>query len=342
MRTRNKIFAALLAGALPLVAIGIGLVGSNSTGLAPEAMRGELAEGIVQRWAPYVERRYGSQAGGWSERMQRTLQSTDIGNLEYAASAGTFEQMNAALLGGVGAADRSLGPQSKMLGQPGSDLVYTPLNPCRIVDTRVAGGQLAMDSTRSFKAFTTTDFTAQGGAPSNCSLPQNVSALTVKITAVFPNSGGYFTAYPFDEAKPLASSLNYVEGSITSDDTHIMLCRPGCPSEFNVYSTARTDVVIDVTGYFIEPAATALDCTVAQESGNLALLSGVQAKSVDCPAGYTATGGGCGGVLGIAISNSEPKVVAGRPVGWKCDLVGSLIGVLGYQVNSTCCRVPGR
>jgi hypothetical protein len=100
--------------------------------------------------------------------------------------------------------------------------------------------------------------------------------------------------------------------------------------------------VLDVTGYYMEPEATALDCTVAQESGNLALLGGLQPKFVNCPAGYTATGGGCGGPLGIAVSNSEPNVVAGQPVGWKCDLVGSLLSVIGYQVNATCCRVPGR
>lgn len=342
MRNRNKILAAVLAGALPLVAVGIGLVGSNSTGLAPEAMRGELAQDIVGRWSPYVERKYGASAGTWGERMQRTLQASDIANLESAASASTFEQMNAALLGGLGTAGRSPGIQPAALGQPGSDLVYTPLNACRIVDTRFVGGPIIANSTRSFRAFTNTDFTAQGGAPSNCGLPQNVSAITASITSVYPSREGYLTAYPFGEAKPFVSSLNYTPGLILSDESHIRLCRPGCPSEFNIYSLQQSDVVIDVTGYFMEPQATALDCTVAQQSGTLALLSGVQPKSVDCPAGYTTTGGGCGGVLGVAVSNSEPNVVAGRPVGWKCDLVGSLVGVLGYQVNATCCRVPGR
>lgn len=347
MRKKGKVLIALLAVVLPAAAVGVGLFGTNTTGLAPEGMRGELAQDIVDRWSPYVERSYGAMGAGWDERIQGTLEAADISNLELAASATSFEQMNAALLGtgggaGTVAANSAPDVQPMSLGSPGSDLVYTPLNPCRIVDTRVVGGPITANGTRSFKSYTTTDFTSQGGDASNCNLPQNVSALSVKITSVLPSADGYFTAYPFDQAKPLASSLNYVGGMILSDESHVRLCRPACPSEFNVYSYAQSEIVIDVTGYFIEPEATALDCTIAQESGSLALLGGLQTKFVNCPTDYTATGGGCGGVLGVGISNSEPNVVAGQPVGWKCDLVGSLLSVLGYQVNATCCRVPGR
>lgn len=343
MQGKSKILVGFLVATMSAAAVGIGFFGSNTTGLAPESMRGEIAQDIVNRWSPYVERQYGAAAVGWGDRMKETMRGTDIANLEAAASAPSFAQMNAALLGaGKGIANSRMAIAPMSLGSPGEDLVYTPLTSCRIVDTRIVGGPIAADGTRSFDAYTATDFTAQGGAPSNCNLPQNVSALSVKITSVRPALDGYFTAYPFGEAKPLASSLNYTQGLIFSDESHIRLCRPACSSEFNVYSFAQSDLVIDVTGYYIEPEATALDCTVAQESGNLALLGGLQTKTINCPAGYTATGGGCGGVLGIAISNSQPNVVGGQPVGWSCDLVGSLLSVIGYQVNATCCRVPGR
>lgn len=346
MRRKGKVLIALLAVVLPAAAVGVGLFGTNTTGLAPEAMRGELAQDIVERWSPYVERSYGAMGAGWSERMEGTLQSADISNLELAASATSFEQMNAALLGtggtGMSVANSGPGIQPTSIGVPGEDLVFTPLTPCRIVDTRIAGGPMTAEGTRSFKAFTASDFTAQGGANSNCGLPQNVSAISVKMASVYPLAEGWFTAYPFDVPMPLAASLNYNAGGVTSDQEIVRLCRPACPSEFNVYSRKQADLVIDVTGYFMEPEATVLDCTVAQESGSLALLSGIQTKDVQCPAGYAATGGGCGGVLGIGISNSEPMVAGGQPVGWQCDLVGSLLSVLGYQVNATCCRVPGR
>ncbi len=313
-----------------------------ASGLAPESMRNELARDVIEQWQPVVTQRYGKAGDGWARRMQSTLAASDIQNLELAASANTFEEMNAALLGGGQAFQEAGKMRPTSLGQPGSDLVYTPITPCRVADSRVVGGPIAASGSRSFAVYTATDFTAQGGAASNCGLPENASAVTVKLTSVRPPADGFFTAFPFNEMQPLASSLNYTAGLISSDESHVRLCRPACPSGFSVFSFAQSDIVIDVTGYFIEPEATALECVVAQDSGNLDLLGGLQARSVNCPTGYSATGGGCGGPLGIGVSNSAPVLLAGSPVGWRCDLVGSLLSIISYQVNATCCRVPGR
>lgn len=338
-----KISVVSLIVAIPAAAAGVAWWSSTTTGLAPESMRTELAEGIVREWAPEAAKTYRMSSSEWASRMEPTLAGADMANLERAASAGDFESMNLALLGN----SRSLiqpvpNATAAKLGTAGSDLVYTPLTPCRIVDTRVAGGPIAANGSRSFAAFTATNFTAQGGEASNCGLPANVSALTVKITASNPQFNGYFTVYPSNEARPLASSLNYIAGIDTSNESHFRLCRPACANQFTVFSLWQSNVVIDVNGYFAEPEATALDCTVAQQTGNLDLLGGLQTRSVSCPAGYTATGGGCGGPLGIGVSNSAPLVTAGQPSGWSCDLVGSLLSILSYQVNATCCRIPGR
>lgn len=201
---------------------------------------------------------------------------------------------------------------------------------------------IATNGARSFVAFTATDFTAQGGDASNCGIPANVSAVSVNVASVNPLANGYFTAYPSNETRPLASSLNYIAGVVTSSESIFRLCRPACATQFTVFSLAQSDVVIDVNGYFAEPEATALDCTVAQQTGNLDLLGGLQMRSVSCPTGYTATGGGCGGPLGIGVSNSQPLIANGQPSGWSCDLVGSLLSAVSYQVNATCCRIPGR
>lgn len=324
--------------ALPAAAAGLYVFGAFTTdGLAPEAMRQELADGIVRDWSDEAAKAQRITRDQWADRMRSTLANADIANLERAASAPDFATMNAALMG----AANPDGTASK-LGQPGADLVYTPLTPCRIVDTRVEGGPIAANGTRNFLGYTNGGFTSQGGDPGNCGVPENVSAITVKVTAVLPQSNGYLTVYPSNEARPFASSLNYMQGQVNSDESHFRLCRPGCGTQFSVFSLAQTDVVVDVTGYFVEPEASALDCTVARNSGNLDLLGGLQARSVSCPTGYTATGGGCGGPLGITVSNSQPVVTAGQPTGWSCDLVGSLLSVISYQVSATCCRTPGR
>ncbi|MCA0394535.1 MAG: hypothetical protein LCH70_10550 [Proteobacteria bacterium] len=334
----TKLSLGVLVIALPVAAGGIAWMSSTSTGLAPESMRDELSGAIVREWASSGAVRDSVSQGEWSQRMASVLQNADIVNLERAASAVDFNSMNKALMGNA----NSLAPSAHKIGQAGSDLVYTPLTPCRIVDTRIVGGPILANSSRGFVAFTSTDFTAQGGDASNCGIPENASALTVKITANHPTHHGYFTVFPSNEARPLASSLNYIANVDTSNESHFRLCRPACPTQFSVYSIFQSNLVIDVNGYFMEPEATALDCTVAQQSGNLNLLSGLQTRAVSCPAGYTATGGGCGGPLGIGVSNSQPMVTAGQPSGWSCDLVGSLLSVISYQVNATCCRIPGR
>ncbi len=329
--------------AIPAAAAGVAWWSSTTTGLAPESMRAELAEDILREWSPEAAKTYRMDAGDWASRMGPTLAGADIANLERAASAGDFHSMNLALLGNSRTLADPMPPATTAkIGTAGSDLVYTPMTPCRIVDTRIAGGPIGTNGSRNFLAFTDTDFTSQGGEATNCGIPMNVSAVTVKITASHPQFNGYLTVYPSNEARPLASSLNYIAGVDTSNESHFRLCRPACPTQFSVYSLWQSDVVIDVNGYFAEPVATALDCTVAQQTGNLALLGGLQPRSVSCPAGYTATGGGCGGPLGIGVSNSQPVLTAGQPTGWSCDLVGSLLSILSYQVNATCCRIPGR
>lgn len=338
-----KLSVVSLVVAIPAAAAGVAWWSSSTTGLAPESMRAELAEGIVREWSPEAAETYRVTSGEWASRMGPTLANADIANLERAASAPDFASMNLALMGNARSFD-AVTPMASAakIGTAGSDLVYTPMTPCRIVDTRLAGGPIAANGSRSFAAFTATDFASQGGDSTNCNLPANVSALTVKITASHPQLNGYFTVYPSNEARPLASSLNYIAGIDTSNESHFRLCRPGCPTQFTVYSLWQSDVVIDVNGYFAEPVATPLDCTVAQQTGNLDLLGGLQARTVSCPAGYTATGGGCGGPLGIGISNSHPISTAGQPSGWSCDMVGSLLSIVSYQVSATCCRIPGR
>lgn len=338
-----KLSVVSLIVAIPAAAAGVVWWSSNTTGLAPESMRAELAEDILREWSPEAAKTYRMTSSEWATRMGPTLAGADIANLERAASAGDLQSMNLALLGNARTlANPTPGATAAKIGTAGSDLVYTPLTPCRIVDTRVIGGPIATNGSRSFAAFTATNFASQGGDFSNCNLPANVSAISVKITASNPIGNGYFTVFPSNEVKPLASSLNYLASLDISNESHFRLCRPGCTTQFTVYSLLQSDLVIDVNGYFAEPEATELDCTVAQQTGNLDLLGGLQPRSVSCPTGYTATGGGCGGVLGIGVSNSQPVVTGGQPSGWSCDLVGSLLSVLSYQVNATCCRIPGR
>jgi hypothetical protein len=53
------------------------------------------------------------------------------------------------------------------LGDSQADLVYTPVTPCRIIDTRIVGGVIAAGTTTSFLV-TGTDLSSQGGSATGC------------------------------------------------------------------------------------------------------------------------------------------------------------------------------
>jgi hypothetical protein len=139
------------------------------------------------------------------------------------------------------------------------DLVYTPVTPCRIMDTRNAGadsGILNAGSTRSFLGWNGS-YTVQGGENNDCNLPfsTNNAAIVVNFTAVSPSSGGYITAYPADAAQPLAATLNFGAGEVKGNNAFLKLNQTSGQVDFNVYSTASTHLVADVMGYYAKPVA---------------------------------------------------------------------------------------
>src|SRR5689334_11700721 len=66
------------------------------------------------------------------------------------------------------AATAASGVVRKALGDSNSDLIFVPVPPCRIIDTRLAGGPIAANSTRSFKVNGVDAFQAQGGKDGGC------------------------------------------------------------------------------------------------------------------------------------------------------------------------------
>lgn len=125
----------------------------------------------------------------------------------------------------------------------------TAVTPCRIVDTRAAGGALTAGTTRSFAVGGSTGFAAQGGNPVGCAIPSSATAVAVSIVAVSPAAGGFLTAWPAGTTKPLASVLNYVKGVTTNTGQTTQITAAGNPA-LSVFASAKANVVIDVYGYY--------------------------------------------------------------------------------------------
>lgn len=233
------------------------------------------------------------------------------------------------------------GLEPNSLGEFSKDNVYTAITPCRIVDTRIAGGAFAANTLRTFDV-DGASFSGQGGASGGCAIPFNVAAsVAMTITVVNTTGSGYITAWGLG-AQPLSSVLNYVTGSVIANTTIVPVV-PGAGTDFTIFASAGTDIVIDVVGFFGAPVATALDCTSVASAVTTVPNNVYTAVDAVCPAGRTATGGGTfptEGTLG------RPNIwIDGSPTvsnGWRTWVDNQTGATRTIQTYAVCCRVPGR
>jgi hypothetical protein len=123
-------------------------------------------------------------------------------------------------------------------------LQFYPLPPCRIADTRSAAAPLGGPY---MEAQTTRNFPVRS-AP--CGIPANATAYSLNVTVVPHGPLGYLTIYPTGTERPLTSLLNAVDGRIKANST---LLAGGTDGSVSVFVTNRTDVVLDINGYFAPP-----------------------------------------------------------------------------------------
>ena len=215
--------------------------------------------------------------------------------------------------------------------------MYTPVVPCRIVDSRNVGGAFGGGETRGYHAYLTSGtFEGQGGAASNCGIPANPAAVALNLTVVSAGASGYLTAWPYNSARPNASTLNYAPGQVVANGALIPLCQ-SCAADFSVYASG-VDLIVDIVGYFATPVATALQCTqVASSATAIGVSSDTLVTLPSCASGYTRTGSSCSGTSGIPGGYLLETNAAG------C-LFRNLSSVTPYNGTATsiCCRVPGR
>ena len=130
---------------------------------------------------------------------------------------------------------------------------YTPISPCRIVDTRSAGGPIAAGHLRSFYAAGTVGFAAQGGNSVGCGIPSAATAIAVTVIAVGATGSGYLRAWAYGSTQPTSSFFNYANSLAVTGAGNVPINGTGA-RHFVVSATSHsTNVVIDVTGYFIRP-----------------------------------------------------------------------------------------
>jgi len=125
-------------------------------------------------------------------------------------------------------------------------LSFVPMNPCRLVDTRQTAGPFGGPT---IAGGTSRDFNPQ--LSTTCQVPSTAEVYSLNVTVVPAGSYlGYLTIWPAGTTKPVVSTLNSFDGRIKADAA---IVAAGAKGAFSVFVTDTTDVVIDITGYFVPP-----------------------------------------------------------------------------------------
>lgn len=152
-------------------------------------------------------------------------------------------------------------------------LLYTSVNPCRVVDTRVAGGKFAAGEARSYEIAGITDFSSTGGNPNGCGIPHFETLLdggvtliprivAIQVASTEAEGLGHFRAWPGGQEQKLAAVLNFAPDHKVSNMIHLQMCDEVALTvdelcllddggDFTIEARiSDSHLVIDVLGYF--------------------------------------------------------------------------------------------
>jgi hypothetical protein len=124
------------------------------------------------------------------------------------------------------------------------------------------------------------DTTQQGTTTCDgVTIPAAAKALVGNATTVFPAAGGYLTLFPADASRPNTASGNYDLNEVLNSPFTVGLSATG---QFKIFTTATTDIVVDVLGYFSP------DATDANGAGLLFYSLGTPVRLLDSRANQPA------------------------------------------------------
>ncbi len=112
---------------------------------------------------------------------------------------------------------------------------FVALRPCRVLDTRSAGGPLSGGTTTNVMM------------TSACNIPANASAYSLNVTLVPPGRVGYLTIWPTDQLQPTVSTMNSPDGRTKANAAIVVA---GTLSQVSIYVSDTTNVLLDIDGYF--------------------------------------------------------------------------------------------
>lgn len=127
---------------------------------------------------------------------------------------------------------------------------YQAITPARLVDTRTGVG--ASRSQVAGRTEIAVQVAGRAGLPS-----AGVQSVVLNVTAVDPQWAGNLAVRPDSGGKPSTSNVNYAKGRTIANQ---VIAKVGSDGKVRVYSSADSDVVVDIAGYY---ASTQMMSTLA-------------------------------------------------------------------------------
>lgn len=231
-----------------------------STLLAVDLNRVSIVDGILARWREDLR---ATSRATWDDAeatLREGLLRLRADELLSARLAGTVQGLGIAFAL-ADASDRVERGAMAKSGVP-ANLVYVPVTPCRILDTRYGAGPFGAPIAGGV-AFSVlgyqTSFAAQGGSSTNCGLSPNQKALVVVLTVVAPSADAFLAAGDSPAFATLTQSamMNFRAGVNLANTAIVPMSAGPPPGLFFLALPAGVSahVVADAVGYFIQPTA---------------------------------------------------------------------------------------
>lgn len=116
-------------------------------------------------------------------------------------------------------------------------LSFYNLTPCRVLDTRQPAGSPAFTRARDVDV-----------AGTSCGVPLSAEAYVINATAVPSGLLGYLTLWPTGQNQPFVSTLNALDGVVTSN----LALVPAANGHISAFAPNPTHLVMDIFGYFAQ------------------------------------------------------------------------------------------
>lgn len=131
---------------------------------------------------------------------------------------------------------------SVIAGATSGGLLFVPVTPCRVADTRwsnspLGGPPIPAGSYRNFAIPTST-----------CGIPVTAAAYSLNVTVVPHGALGFLTLWSTGEDRPVVSTMNSWDARIKASAA---IVPAGFGGAISVFASNTTDVVLDIDGYFV-------------------------------------------------------------------------------------------